>query len=51
MKKETPKEKLWRIESIIAALERMVKNPLYQETVGVDELRKRAIERIKEIID
>jgi len=48
--KETPEEKLIRIRNILDTLDRMIKNPHWQSTIGVDELRRRAIEKIREIV-
>lgn len=50
MREETDKEKLERIENILATLDRMIANPEWQK-VGVDELRLRAINRIKQVIE
>jgi hypothetical protein len=50
MRLDTPQEKLYRIENILASLDRMTESPHYQKTVGVDEMNKRAIQRIKEVV-
>lgn len=50
MRLDTPQEKLYRIENILASLDRMTESPHYQKTVGVDEMNKRAIQKIKEVV-
>jgi len=49
MREETAKEKLYRIENILATLDRMIESPHWQKA-GVDELRLKAINKIKEVI-
>jgi hypothetical protein len=49
MRPDTPKEKLERIENILTTLDRMIESPHWQKT-GVDELRLKAINKIKEVV-
>jgi len=47
----SPEDKLVRIRNIIDTLNKMVEKPHYQKTIGVDELRRRAIAKISEVVE
>lgn len=46
----TAEDKLVRIRNILNLLERMEKSPTYQKHPGVDELRRRALIKIREVV-